>query len=162
GFLIERSTNGTTFTQIDSVGAGITTYTDTGRTTGVLYYYRVRATNAVGNSAYSNTASATGPAAPVAPTVPSNLIATAAGSTQINLTWTDNSSNETGFLLERKTGSGAFVQIATLAAGVTLYSDTGLTPNTQYTYRVRATNSAGNSSYSNTSSATTTALGAGP
>lgn len=58
GFKIERSTNGTTFTQVTTVGAGVTSYTNTGLTSGTTYYYRVRATNANGDSAYSNTASA--------------------------------------------------------------------------------------------------------
>ncbi|HEY9502441.1 MAG TPA: fibronectin type III domain-containing protein, partial [Pyrinomonadaceae bacterium] len=55
GFQIERSTDGSTFTQIATVGANVTTYSNTGITCTVFYYYRVRAYNAVGNSAYSNT-----------------------------------------------------------------------------------------------------------
>lgn len=56
--MIERCTNGTTFTQIATVGANIRTYTSGSLTTGVRYYYRVRAYNANGNSTYSNTANA--------------------------------------------------------------------------------------------------------
>ena len=58
GVKIEQSTNGTTFTQIATVGANVTTYSATGLTANTRYYYRVRAYNAVGNSAYSNKASA--------------------------------------------------------------------------------------------------------
>jgi PKD repeat protein len=54
GFKIEQSTNGTTFAQIATVGANVTTYTDGGNQTGT-YYFRVRAYNGAGNSAYSNT-----------------------------------------------------------------------------------------------------------
>jgi subtilisin family serine protease len=57
-FKIERSTDGTTFTQIASVGVGVTSYSNTGLARNKLYYYRVRAYNVSGNSAYSNTASA--------------------------------------------------------------------------------------------------------
>ena len=57
-FKIERSTNGVNFTQVASVGANTTGYTNTGLTSGTTYYYRVRANNANGDSAYSNTASA--------------------------------------------------------------------------------------------------------
>jgi galactose oxidase-like protein/glyoxal oxidase-like protein/fibronectin type III domain protein/Kelch motif protein len=56
GFQIERSTDGRTFTQIATVGANVTTYSNTGLTCSTFYYYRVRAFNANGNSAYTNTA----------------------------------------------------------------------------------------------------------
>jgi hypothetical protein len=59
GFQIERSTSATSgFTQIRTVGANATTYQDTGLASNRRYYYRVRAYNASGNSAYSNTANA--------------------------------------------------------------------------------------------------------
>ena len=70
GFLIERSANGTTYTQVGSVGANTTTFEDsTGLTAGVYYTYRVRAHNALGNSAWSNLINV---AAPVVQTV--NLV----------------------------------------------------------------------------------------
>jgi hypothetical protein len=94
------------------------------------------------------------------PAAPSGLSATAASSSQINLAWTDNSSNETGFKIERKTGaSGTWSQITTTAAGVTSYSNTGLAASTQYYYRVRATNATGDSAYSNEANATTSSTG---
>jgi hypothetical protein len=96
---------------------------------------------------------------PPAPAAPSNLTATAASSSQINLGWTDNANNETGFKVERCQGAGctSFAQIGTAAADATSYSDTGLSANTSYTYRVRATNAGGDSAYSNQASATTQA-----
>src|SRR5205823_6012661 len=92
------------------------------------------------------------------PAAPSNLAATAANATAINLSWNDNSTNETGFRIERATATGTFAPIATLAAGSTGYTDAGLGAGTQYTYRVCATNSAGDSPFSNSASATTTTL----
>ncbi|NJM94676.1 MAG: carbohydrate-binding protein, partial [Cytophagales bacterium] len=86
---------------------------------------------------------------------PSALSASAIGSSQINLSWTDNSGNEDGFMIERKQGSGAFSQIATVGAGVSSFSNTGLSPSTSYTYQVRAYNAVGNSAYSNQSTAST-------
>jgi transcriptional regulator CtsR len=157
GFLIERSTGAGAFAQIASVGAGVVSYGSTGLAANTSYNYRVRATNAKGNSAYSNTSTKTTlTVTTTAPVAPSGLTTTVSSNTQINLAWTDNSNNESGFLVERSTGAGAFAQIASLGAGVTSYSSTGLTANTTYNYRVRATNSIGNSAYSNTSTKTTT------
>jgi hypothetical protein len=92
---------------------------------------------------------------PTPPLPPSNLTAVALSQTQIRLTWTDNSNNESGFKIERFTGAQPFVEIATVGANVTTYTNSGLTANTTYTYRVRAYNGAGNSDYTNTASATT-------
>lgn len=93
-------------------------------------------------------------------TAPSELTASAVSSSQINLSWKDNSDDETGFKIERKKGEGdTFSQIATVGANVTTYSDTGLSPSTTYYYRVRAYNASGDSSYSNTAQATTSASG---
>lgn len=90
------------------------------------------------------------------PTAPSGLTATAPSSTRINLAWTDNSSNESGFEIERKTGfGGTWSRIVTVGAGVTSYSNTGLSAFTTYYYRVRATGAAGDSVYSNEANATT-------
>jgi hypothetical protein len=88
------------------------------------------------------------------PNPPSNLVASAASSSQINLIWSDNSNNEGGYKIERWNGS-SYVQINTVGANVTTYTDSGLAPSTTYTYRVRAYNSVGDSGYSNESSATT-------
>ena len=66
----------------------------------------------------------------------------------ITLSWTDNSNNESGFLIQRKTGtSGTFAQIATVGTNVKSYVDTGLAASTTFCYRVRAFNSAGNSAF---------------
>ncbi len=155
GFKIERSTDGVSFAEIATVGANVTSYSNTGLDPSATYHYRVRANNAAGDSGYSNTASATTLAAPLPPTAPSGLTATAASSSQIDLAWADNSSNETGFKLERSTDGLVFAEIATVGANVTSYSNTGLAPSATYHYRVRANNAAGDSGYSNTASATT-------
>jgi fibronectin-binding autotransporter adhesin len=96
---------------------------------------------------------ATIPSAP--PAAPSGLTAIAVGAFQIILSWTDNSTNENAFLIERSTNNVIFAQIASVASGTTNYSDFGLTPNTTYYYRVRGTNLAGASGFSNTANATT-------
>lgn len=68
---------------------------------------------------------------------------------QVTLTWQDNSSDELGFQIERKTGpGGTYRQIATVGPNVTSYTDTGLRKGTTYYYRARAYNSSGYSPYS--------------
>ena len=87
---------------------------------------------------------------------PSNLVATAASWNQINLSWHDNSSNETGFRIERKAGpTGSWLLLATVTANVTSYRDTRVGSNQTYFYRVQAVNSVGPSAFSNIVSART-------
>jgi hypothetical protein len=61
GFKIERSTDNSTFTQVDVASANTTTYIDTTASPSTKYYYRIRATNVVGDSAYTPSATATTP-----------------------------------------------------------------------------------------------------
>jgi hypothetical protein len=76
-------------------------------------------------------------------------------SSRINLSWTDNSNNETGFKVERSIDGSTFTQIATVGANVTRYANTELPSLTRFYYRVRAYNAGGNSAYSNIASAKT-------
>lgn len=85
-----------------------------------------------------------GIAAAPPPAAPSGLVAAAASATQIALTWTDNSNDETGFAVERmRQLDGAWTPAATLAAGATAWMDGGLTGGTRYDYRVRSFNASG-------------------
>jgi hypothetical protein len=78
---------------------------------------------------------------------------------QLTLTWTDNSNNENGFIVERANGTTnlVFTEVARVGSNVTSYVDANLPANTTYTYRVAAYNNAGNSLYSNAASGTTMA-----
>jgi chitodextrinase len=144
-------------TQIATLGA-VTTFQNTGLAASTTYSYTVRALDAAGNlSAPSSSAIVATQAAPdtTAPTTPTGLTATAASSSQINLSWmaaTDNV-GVTGYNVYR-----GGMQIATLGA-VTTYQNTGLTASTTYSYTVRAFDAAGNASGTSTAaSATTQAL----
>lgn len=152
-FLIWRQGGGSGYAQIAVVDGSITSYVDTGLTSDTVYLYRVRALNAAGLSDWSNEASADTPVVP--PAAPSSLTATVVASTAINLAWTVNSNNETALAVWRQTGSGSWTRIAALAPHTSSYSDTGLTPATTYTYRVRAVNSYLASAWSNLVTATT-------
>src|SRR5215211_5031000 len=98
-----------------------------------------------------------GTVAPVPPAAPSNLTATTVSSSQINLSWTDNANNENGFKVEQSTDGTTFTQIAMLGSNSVSFSVTGLAASTTYFYRVVSFNDAGNSSFSNTANATTSA-----
>ncbi len=95
----------------------------------------------------------TGAAAPIAP---SQLTTNPITPTRINLNWSDNSNNETGFRIERKTGAnGSWAQVGTSGANAPRFWDSGLAPSTTYFYRVYAYNGTGSSSPSNEASGTT-------
>ena len=89
------------------------------------------------------------------PAAPSFLTAVAGGEGEIDLQWQDNSLDEDGFRIERRTSSPAFTVIATVDAGATTYLDQGLPPATTFTYRVSAYRGPSGSAYSNEASATT-------
>src|SRR5206468_4056693 len=146
----ERSTGGG-WTQIGTVGANVTTYSDTTAAANTTYFYRVRAYAGSVNSAYSNQASTTTPA----PAAPGGLAATVASASQVNLSWADNAANETGFTVQRSLDGVNWFDVGAVAANVRSYSDTTALANSTYYYRVRATNGAGSSAYSNQASATT-------
>ncbi len=142
-------------TQIATVAAG--SYSAMGLSPNTAYCCTVSAMDGAGNvSAPSSQACAT--TLGTVPTPPSGLAAVAVSSSQVNLTWQDNSSNETGFMVQRGSSSGGpWTQIGIVGANVTSCAHTGLTASTTYFYRVCAYNGAGNSVYSSVTSATTSA-----
>jgi FtsP/CotA-like multicopper oxidase with cupredoxin domain/HSP20 family molecular chaperone IbpA len=171
GFTVQRAqdagfTSGlTTF----AVGRDVTAFTDTSAAgSNTTYYYRVLASNTVGStitsypqvtadSAFSNTATVA-PAAPV-PAAPTNFTATITSATQVRLTWTDASNNETSFRVFRSVNGGAYSQIGqttrtaaqSLATGgtVTVVHNSSptapLAPGNIYTYYATAVNANGSS-----------------
>jgi len=163
GYRVERCTGAgcTNFAQVGTPTSA--TFVDTGLSPSTSYSYRVLAVDSSNNlSGYSNIATATtasgGDTTP--PSAPSGLTATAAGQTQVNLTWTASTDNVgvTGYQVERCAGATCtnFAQVGTSTTAS--FSSTGLTANTTYRFRVLATDAAGNlSGYSNIATATTAA-----
>jgi len=160
---VYRGTSSGTDTLLTSAG-NVTSYTDTTVTNGQQYFYKVTAVNSVGESSQSNEASATPTAPATAPSAPTGLAATATSSSQINLSWSVPANNGgaqiTGYQIERSIDNGNTWSVLVSSTGSvsTSYSDSGLSPNAAYTYRVSAINSIGTGSPSNTASATTSAI----
>ena len=159
GYTVATSTNnsftGATYDYV--AGAGSTSFSKTGLTSGTTYYFAVKAegTSDPYDSAFTAFVTAT-PGTSSVPNPPSGLSASAVSSSRIDLSWTDNSTNETGFELKRATDS-AFTQNVVWIGNIqgTTYSNVGLAASTTYHYKVRAEGTAGKSAYSNAVSATT-------
>ncbi|MCY2954912.1 MAG: fibronectin type III domain-containing protein, partial [Planctomycetota bacterium] len=145
GFEVQRKQGaGGQWQLIADLGSSATTYSNSGLLADTEYYYQVRSKNAAGASAYCSQASGRTGVALVAPAAPSGLAATAISFQQVNLSWTDNSTNESGFRIERMQGAGGQWALVTVVGGnVTTYNDTGLWADTDYSYRVQAENAAG-------------------
>jgi hypothetical protein len=161
GFQVERRTvvNGT-WALVITVQEGATSYHDSSLAPSTGYIYRVRAVNSVGGSAFTAEVTATTQSMVLIPAAPSGLTAAAVSPFDIDLSWTDNSSDEEGFQVERRTvNNGTWALVATTQVGVTSLRNGGLWSATGYVYRVRAVNSAGSSSFTNDATATTPYVG---
>lgn len=151
-FIIDRKlSSSTTWERIGEVtgdkSTGVTkAYTDNSQTTGSTYNYRVYAvySEVTSNVIESPYYSATLPA-------PSYLSATVVSETSINLNWSDNSTDEEGFIIDRKIGASETwtANYATVNANITTYTDMGLNTGTTYHYRIRAYSASYFSNYSN-------------
>ena len=167
GFEVHRSALDGTFILLARTGANVTGHGDTGLNPSTQYCYKVRAfKTADGRTSYSdfsNTACATTLAPPASPEPPSNTTAVAVSESRTDVSWQDNSTNETGFEVYRSTTgeNGTFSLRTATGANTTSYPDEGLAASTQYCYKVRALNtsdgSARYSEFSNAACATTLA-----
>jgi len=158
GFDVSQTIGTGTAQVIKSVAANTTTYSvDLGTNPAAgTYNYTVTATNTTGKSAASNIGNVTVAAAPTVPATPTNLALTSvttgvtSGNYYVNMTWKDNSTNETGYEIQQATSSsGPFTVVKTPAANAAGYSvNIGSTPGTYY-YQVVAVNATGKSAVSN-------------
>jgi hypothetical protein len=141
GFTLECSINGEPFDAVDTVGAGVTSYTLYSLLPNVNYQFRVAGYIGSSYSGWSVASPFT-----TLPRVPEGLSATEVSSQQINVSW-DPISN-LNYLLQRRVNGGSWQSAITLFAGTGSYSDTGLTEGHHYEYRLAAQNSAGTTNYS--------------
>ncbi len=148
-FKVQSSTNaGSSWVDLATVTAGTTSLSATGLLPNQAYVFRVRAQNDFGNSAYSSVSASVSTLPNPVPTSPSSLFATATNDSSIALKWTDNSVNETGFLIEYKMGSGGTWSTLTTktsttssaTGGLITHTVTGLSSDTTYYFRVSAVN----------------------
>jgi len=135
GFYIYRSTSSGSsvgdYTQIDSVGSNITTYSDTGLDDGERYYYRVSAFSSNSESELSNEDATTTPLP-----APTNVVLNTGVAGEIDTSWTDNANNEDDYEIYRGTSSGSLSSLKLLSANTTSYLDTSVSDGRTYYYRV--------------------------
>ncbi|HEV7302459.1 MAG TPA: fibronectin type III domain-containing protein [Tepidisphaeraceae bacterium] len=140
-YRIERSTDaGSSWQEVGTTNANVTAFVVSGLAPNTNYQFRVRAQHGNGSySAYSSTAPLAVGFAP-----PSNLVATVATSTRVDLSWDDDGDNEYYFRIERSADSGAtWQEVGTTNAQVTSFSSTNQMPGTTYHFRVRAQHGSG-------------------
>ncbi len=121
-----------------------------------VYTLRLSASDGVLQTTDDVVITVTTNALPLTIMAPTNLSAVAVATNRIELAWTDNSANETGFVIERSATSGSgFAAIGTAAANATIYTDSTVSAASTYYYRVSATNTTASSTPSVEASATT-------
>ncbi len=155
GFYIERSYVYDTLVAWETIGSvnqNIRQFFDYWVTNNVTYYYRVYAYAGSERSEYSNVAYTTAIIDTVnIPRAPSDLYIADTTSTSITINWTDNSSNELGFIIARRTQDEVlFSYIDTVGADILTYQEVGLTPDNLYFYKVCSYNNFGLSDFTNT------------
>jgi fibronectin type 3 domain-containing protein len=160
-FAIWRKIGAGAWTRIAVVTPDTVAYTDLSVSPSTAYTYRVRSIGLSGASAWTNEVEVSTPA-PTAPSAPTSLAATVISAGRVDLTWSDNSSNETAFAIWRKSDAEDWARIAVVVPNQTSYHDLSGQPGTAYTYRVRATNNTGASDWTNEVSVTTLAVPAAP
>lgn len=159
GYSIERSNKvGGIYSQIGWVNQDSTSFQDfSSLNANSEYFYRVRGLDSLSSyTSFSNIDSAI--TYPFVPNSCTNLSSTTVSYSAIDLTWTDNSNNELGFIISRATNVGSFVTIDTVGANTLVYSDTGLNHTTNYSYQVISYNIGGNATNSNIATSATFSL----
>jgi len=160
GFKVERSTNGTDFAEIATVGADTRSYTDSSVVAKTTYHFRVRAYNGAGHSGYSSAISVTTPDQPLPPPAPSTVGALDGKDGTATVSWTAATSSATSFEVRREKWDtrklvwGSATTAATVPSSMLSVVDS--TGAGQYRYSVRAVNAGGASGYTGPAQVTVT------
>lgn len=150
GYLIERSTDGSTYsTLVANTGSSATTYSDTSLLSAQIYYYKVSAINAAGTGLASTAANATATTVPQAPTI--GTAADGGTGTTVTVTYTANATGGKAVSVYTATSSPGSIT----GTGSSPITVSGLTTGTAYTFTVTATNANGTSTPSAASNSVT-------
>ncbi len=128
-------------------GTGVIERTHQNLASDTYYCFKVKAVNQYGSSSWADITCGRTEYVPPAPKEPSRFDLQNITQTSINLRWKDNSNNEDGFKIKRRTGEGSWGYIKIIDAnegtGSMEWTDNGLTPDTRYCYEVKAYNDSG-------------------
>ncbi|MBN1948645.1 MAG: endonuclease/exonuclease/phosphatase family protein [Candidatus Cloacimonetes bacterium] len=146
GFLIQRKIGTGNFSDLTTTQENTEIFIDSLLTSNTGYQYRVAAHFGNSQSDWSNTASQQ---TPIDPLAPSDLRALSVTNSLVSLRWNDNSSDETGFILQRRIGNSSFQNLAEFEPEIVNYQDVDIIPGSAYGYRVAASRPAGLTDWSN-------------
>ena len=156
--IVERSMDGTSFSQVADITNHSNLYDDSGLEAGTLYYYRIKAVDAGGHFNYSDVIQVSTRDHLAAPTLlldPHRSVL----SSELNLSWTDASFGVQSYSIERSTDNVNFTQIANIGYANRYYYDQSVTPDTIFFYRIKSINAVESSAYSSTVTAHTPKAG---
>lgn len=139
-FEVYRQVAGGALMLVGLPGANAVSFVDPNCQPNTTYTYRVRAVNEGGASGY--TPAQSGLTRPASPT---NLVLQALTKRRVDVRWTNQNATPAAHRVERQTGEGGYVSLATVAAGTNAFIDTTATPGAVHSYRVWATNASGDS-----------------
>ena len=149
GFTISRSLTPTGTATTLNAPANAQSFTDTGRAANTLYYYRIQVVNGSITGDLSAQISGRTLTAAAAPTAPSIGSVTALTASSVEVKWTDNSSNDDQFIIERALSPYTTWQsVGTVPFNTTVFVDLTAVPATTYGYRLRASNTTGSNASS--------------
>lgn len=148
-FVMERSLDGNTFSELAQIPYTENSYTDTGLEDGTEYFYRLKVIRWDVSSPFCDPVSATTLYTPVAPSGLTVTPVMFGQNPSLRLNWTDNSDNETNFVIAVKIGAGSFSDVDQTAANAVSYNYIPFTPGQTYTFKVKAINGSLESAYSN-------------
>ena len=148
-YVVQRSTNGTTFDDVASLGAGTTSYTSNGLSANTIYYFRLKVTNAYGSDIGEAVSARTDANASTnVPDAPEDLKAWDKAGNAVGLDWS-TVDGEQGYIIEQSTDGRNFGEVGRVGVNANYFAATNLNDGTKYSWRVKAYNASGTSAASN-------------